>query len=174
MNWSRFALILGLIALVSLTRFLPLPVNFSPIGAIALFGGAMLHRKSLGLAIPLLALFVSDLFLGFYSGIFFVYLGFALSVAIGWALKKRLHFLSIAAGSFGAAVLFFIMSNLGVWLTGSMYPLTLEGLVHCYAAAIPFFGNTLSSTVLFSGILFGAYHFLSHRTSRCQTDVQFR
>ena len=55
------------------------------------------------------------------------------------------------------SVLFFVWTNFGVWAFWNLYPHTLEGLVACYTAAIPFFRNTLLGDVVYSTALFGGF-----------------
>lgn len=149
------------IVVAALFRLVPHPPNFTPIAAIALFAGAYLPRRALGFVVPFGALLLSDLLLGgFYDGIAFVYLAFALTVLIGWTLSSRRSALPIAAAALTSSVLFFAVSNFGTWLGSGMYPHTLGGLQACYVAAIPFFGNTLAGDLVFSALLFGSFALL--------------
>lgn len=128
------------VALLVLWRWIPHPPNFSPVLAFAMFAGAQLPRKWAVGAVWALML-ASDLFLGFHSTMFFVYVALAACTVIGTRYN-------LLVSSLGASVLFFVVSNFGVWLLS--YPLTISGFVQCFALAIPFFWNTLVSTVLFS------------------------
>jgi hypothetical protein len=158
--------IAALILAAAAARFLPhLPANFSPIGAMGIFAGAMLPW-SWALAVALAGLFVSDLVLGFYEPVtmLFVYAGLALNVLAGYGLcRKKRGVVPVIAAALSGAVLFFIFSNAGFWLTGTLYPGTLSGLITCYVAAVPFFGNTLASQLLFSAALFGLQGWLGRR-----------
>jgi len=143
---KRNLTILSLIVLAVITRLLPHPPNVAPITAIALFGGSRFDNKWIGFSLPLLCMFLSDLFLGFSSITMFVYLSFMLISYIGINSKK------ISNGTIlGSSTLFFILTNLGVWLVG--YPLTLAGLVSCYTLAIPFFVNTILGDLFFTHVL---------------------
>jgi vacuolar-type H+-ATPase subunit I/STV1 len=102
-----------------------------------------------------MALFLSDLFIGFYADMAVVYGAFALTVCLGFTLRRQRSALRIVGASVAGALLFFILTNLGVWAFGALYPKTPGGLVDCYFKAIPFFGNTLLSSLLYSAILFG-------------------
>ncbi len=163
MRNSRFLIITLFIVAAALLRLLPHPPNFSPITAIALFGGAYFSHRGLALIVPLLAMGISDLFLGFHQVMPFVYGSFLVAVVIGFALKSNKKVLPIATGAVGASVLFFLVTNFGVWLTGTMYPATFSGLIACYTAAIPFFQNTLLSGLLYSGVLFGSFELLKRK-----------
>lgn len=151
-----------LIVLSIIARLVPHPWNFTPIGALGLFAGANCHPRFSWL-VPLCALLVGDLILGFYNPIsmIFVYFGFLAGPLIGrWIIAPRQ-----SAGRIGVAVLisstvFFILSNLGVWL-GGLYPLTPNGLVECFVLAVPFFGVKLAGDGLYAVILFGGQEMLS-------------
>ncbi len=154
---SRLLLILALIALATASRFLPLPPNFTALGAIALFAGAVLPSLSVGILVVLSSMLISDLFLGFHSTLPFVYAALAATILLGrYLLQSR----KVSAGSFfsatcGHGLLFYLVTNFGVWFSQALYPKTFAGLVSCYVAGLPFLGNTLGSTALFSALLFG-------------------
>jgi len=144
------------IIIASFVRLLPHPPNFSPIAAMALFGGVYLSKKY-ALIIPIIALFISDIFLGFHSTIPFVYGSFLLTGLIGLWLKKHQDFKSIVLGTLLSSILFFIITNFGVWLVGNLYQKNLVGLAQSYIMAIPFFRYTLVGDLFFTGIFFGSY-----------------
>ena len=139
------------------SRLIPHPPNLTSITAIALFGGAYFSDKRLAFLVPLAALFLSDLILGFYSHMEVVYLSFALIVCIGLWLQKRRSAFYIAGAALVSSVLFFFLTNFGVWAFESLYPKTFEGLLACYVAAIPFFQNTLQGDLFFTAVLFGGF-----------------
>jgi hypothetical protein len=148
--------ILGAAAL----RLVPHPPNFTPIAAMALFGGAHLERRWLAFAVPLGAMLLSDLLIGFHSGMAFVYASFASVVLIGWAVRARLTPLRIGGAALASSALFFVVTNFGTWLLSGMYPHTATGLASCYVAAIPFFQNTVAGDLVYSGLLFGGFALL--------------
>lgn len=162
-NNARLAAILSAILIAAAFRLVPHPPNFSPIGAMALFGGAYFGRRSLAFAAPLAALLLSDVILGFHSGMPYVYGSVALIVLIGWAVAKRMSVLTVAGGALASSILFFAVTNFGTWATGELYPQTLAGLAACYVAAIPFFQNTLAGDLFFSALLFGGFALLERR-----------
>ncbi len=157
---SKVTIVLGmvLIALAIVSRLIPHPMNFAPITAIALFGG-MYFDKRFAPILPLAALLISDYFLGFYPGIEFVYASFIISVGIGMWLRDRKSVLMIAGVTVANSVLFFLISNFGVWTSELIYPKTVAGLAECYVAALPFFRNTLLGDVFYVAVLFGLYEF---------------
>jgi hypothetical protein len=150
------ALLLAIITAAAL-RLVPHPPNFSPIDAMALFSGAYLGRRWIAFVAPLAALFLSDLVLGFYHGMVTVYATVALIVVIGWWLSSRRSPLRIAAAALAGSVTFFVITNFGMWLFSGFYPLTSAGLAACYAAAIPFFQNTLAGDLFYAALLFGGF-----------------
>jgi hypothetical protein len=156
-NPARFSAILLAIALAAAMRLLPHPPNFSPIGAMALFGGAYFGRRWLAFLAPLAALLLSDAVIGFHSGMPYVYGSVALVVMIGWAVARRITPFTVAGAAIASSVLFFLVTNFGTWATGELYPQTLAGLAACYVAAIPFFQNTLAGDLFFSAVLFGGF-----------------
>ncbi len=152
-----FALVLILFAAFS--RLIPHAPNFTPLISTALFAGAYLQKR-FAFLVPLAALLTSDLVIGFYDfgSMAFVYGSFLLIAAIGLTMNSKVSAARIAGLSLVGAVLFFVVTNFGVWLLpNSMYPKTLAGLVECYIMAIPFFGNTVLSTLVYSAVMFGAY-----------------
>lgn len=174
----RLALALVLLAVVTRLglNLLPAPPhNFSPIAAMGLFGAAAFNRRWLALAVPFLALFLSDLFLNnviysqFYSGFtlitsWWIYAAFGLVMLAGRALlRERLTAGRVVGASLAGSLLFFLVTNFSVWAEGTMYAKTGAGLLSCYAAGLPFLKNTVLGDLLFSGALFGAYAWLGRR-----------
>ena len=140
-------------------RLIPHPPNFTPIGAMALFGGAYFASKRLALAIPLLAMFLSDLYIsaGYHALMPVVYSCFALTVGIGFWLRRKRTALRTGAAVLGVSILFFVVTNFAVWAAFDLYPKTGGGLVACYVAAIPYFGYTLAGNLMFTAIMFGSF-----------------
>lgn len=154
---------------VAASRFLPHPPNVACVGALGLFAGCYLTSYRAYL-LPLAAMALSDVTgqllgvagLGFYhpATMATVYGGMTVAVWIGRQLAENDAWLRIAGGSLAVSTSFFLISNFGVWL-GGWYPASLTGLAACYANAIPFYGYTLAGDLMFSGVLFGAWHFAS-------------
>lgn len=157
--------VIGLIVLGVLARLIPHPTNFSPLLAVALFAGAKLPSRRLAIALPVLVMVLSDLWLGWHETLPYVYLSLAL---IGWMSWRKLrgekfNWGDLAINSLKASVLFFIVSNLGVWITQDLYLPTFNGLVACFTLALPFFPNTLASTLIYSFAIFGLAAFYERR-----------
>jgi hypothetical protein len=146
-----------MIAAAAFTRLIPHLPNFTAVGAMALFGGAYFSNKKLAFAIPLIAMFLTDLILGFHNTIIAVYIAFALMVVIGMTMIKKKKAGNIILAAVTATVMFFIITNFAFWLTGIMYPMTGAGLVECYAAAIPFFGYNMAGNLFYAGVMFGLF-----------------
>lgn len=150
------------IILAAFLRLVPHIPNFAPIGAMALFGGVYLNKKY-ALLIPLIAMILSDFFLGFSAATPFVYISFLLIGCLGLLLRKHMSFKNILLATLSGSLLFYLITNFGVWLVGNLYPHTLSGLVLCYTLALPFFRNTVLGDLFYVGLFFSAYAFgLSH------------
>ena len=139
-----FGIILGL------TRIIPHPPNFTPILASAIMGPILLKDRWAGMAIPILAMFIGDLIIGFHPYQFVVF--FTL-ITISFVAPMRKNYLYLTMMAIGGSVWFFVTTNFAVWVIWDYYPKTLEGLILCFTLAIPFFINTLISTCLFTGLL---------------------
>jgi len=153
----RFLILTALIVAAAIVRLLPHPPNFAPIAAMALFGGAYFNKKVFAFAIPLAALFLTDLFLGFHNTMWAVYLSFIIIVGLGMVMLKKKSVIKIILASVSASVMFFIVTNFAFWATDTLYPTTAAGLAACYTAAIPFFHNTLIGDLFFTGVMFGLF-----------------
>ena len=159
----RNEVLIGMILATALSRLIPHPFNFAPIGALALFGGAQFADKRLTFLVPLAAMLLSDLCLGFYSHMAWVYGSFALITCMGLWLRAHRSSRHIAGASLMASTLFFLITNFGEWLHGSLYAKSLSGLMDCYVAALPFFGNTLLGDGFYALVLFGGLALLERR-----------
>ena len=161
-------LVIGLILVAAASRLLPHPSNFVPVGAMALFGAAALPKRWLALIVPVLAFYLSDLVLnntlytsyfeGFYWGMSYWTIGaIVLMVVLGMGLLRNLKFswLRVGGAAVSATLVFFLVTNFGVWAGGLMYPKTGAGLLAAYAAGLPFLLNSLLANLVFSGLLFG-------------------
>src|SRR4051794_38089362 len=160
-------LAVGLIVLGAILRATQ-ALNFAPVGSISLFAGARL-RGWQAYAMPLVLMAVTDQFVGGWSAATpLVYVAFLINVWIGTRLRGTENAFKIGAGVVSGSLVFFLLTNFA-WLVGSsMYPHTLAGVVQCYVAAIPFYGRTLASDLLYSGALFGLHAWLSRMVVRSE------
>jgi hypothetical protein len=175
-----------LMVAAALTRLLPHPPNFSPIEAIALFGGAYFASRALAVAVPLVAIFISDLVLGPLQGgqllayfdrkeyldyflspqSFAIYACIALSAVLGFGLRGKVNGGRVLGYSLAGSVLFFVMTNFAVWMTATPLDGNLactSGLLPCYVAAIPFFQWTALGTLFYAALLFGGFALLRRK-----------
>jgi hypothetical protein len=153
----------GLITLGIAARLMPHPWNASPLTAIALFAGAFGPRRW-AVLIPWLCVAVSDLFLGFHQTMFFTWSGFISIGCLGWWLRSRLNAPRLIAASVCASTLFFLWTNLGVWLVGGLYPASGDGLILCYTAGLPFYRTALVGDLVYSLALFGSFGWVMRRS----------
>jgi hypothetical protein len=156
-NHSRLIVLLTAIVAAAALRLVPHPPNFTPVGAMALFSGAYFGRRALAFAAPIGALLLSDAVLGFYHGFLTVYAADLLIVCIGIYALQRRSALRVGMAAIASSVLFFVVTNFGMWLSSGIYPHTATGLGACFAAAIPFFQNTLAGDLFYSVLLFGGF-----------------
>ena len=153
----RFLVLCAMIAAASFTRFIPHLPNFTAIGAMALFGGAYFTNKKIAFAVPLIAMFLTDMIIGFHSTMIAVYFAFALMVVIGMTMLRKKNVSNVVLASLVATVSFFVITNFAIWISGIMYPVTPAGLAECYIAAIPFFGYNLVGNLFYAGVMFGLF-----------------
>jgi hypothetical protein len=155
---------------IAATRFLPHPPNFACLGALGLFAGCYFAGRKAYL-VPAAALLISDLIgqamgirgMGFYNPMVMVatYMGVTMAVPVGRFVRSQsrvglANWGKLPIAALAASTLFFVVSNLGVWL-GPWYPATAGGLLACFTSAIPFFGYTLAGDLAFTGVMFGAF-----------------
>ena len=157
MTKPRLLVLVGMILAAAASRLIPHPPNVASITAVALFGGAYLSDKRLAFLVPVAALFLSDLVLGLYSHMEVIYGSFILVVCVGLMLRRKRTPLRLAGAALSSSIIFFVITNFGVWAFGSLYPKTMAGLATCYVAAIPFFQNTLVGDALYTAVLFGGF-----------------
>ncbi len=180
----RTILIFAMILLAAALRLAPHPWNFTPVGAIALFSGALVRDRRLAFLFPVLVMFATDAIIGFNKLSPLVYASFVLSVLIGRAVvgarfsasqrakrgsqsgsetnAKTRALPRIAAATFLGSLQFFLITNFGVWAFLGSYPRTSAGLAACFLAGVPLFWNTLAGDAVYTTLLFGAF-FLAER-----------
>jgi len=172
----KFIVVLTAIVVASVFRLLPHWPNFTPIATIALLGGSMISNRFLSFAVPVIAMVISDFLTiqlinfrfitpaEYFSslGTAFIYLGVVAMVAIGFFLRKSRSISSLAVASLATAVIFFLLSNLGVWMNNPL-PKTMGGLLATYEMGIPFFAYNLAGNLLFTFLFFGAIQYVSSK-----------
>ncbi len=168
---TDLALALSLVALDVVARLAPHAPNFTPLAASALFAGAVLGSRPLALAVPLAAMLLSDLVLGYSDWIVTgaVYGALALPGLLGiWARARNAGLLAPLV--LGSSLFFFASTNLAVWASSGMYAADVNGLVRCYVAALPFLRNTVLGDMFWTALLFGGWW--SARALFSRTDIQ--
>lgn len=163
---SQRWLVIALIVMGVVSRLVPHPPNVTPLMAIALFGGTYLAKRW-AILLPLTIVILSDAILGWHTTMPFGWAAFAVTGMIAWWVRRQPNVTRIATAALAGSVLFFLITNLGVWLVGGLYPPTAAGFQRCYIAALPFFRNSLLGDVVYTGALFGGFA-LASRSLRAQ------
>ena len=158
-NLKNYFLPICLILVLSFSRVIPHPWNFTPILAVGIFSGFYFKQIYLSFFVVIFSMFIGDLFLGFHSTMFFTYISLVVAVLIGLYIK-RFNFTEILFSGLASSLGFFIITNFGAWLTLEMYEKNLTGLLQSYVLAIPFFHNTLISTLLYLVVLKLLFNFI--------------
>ena len=173
-NIQLFTIILFIIV-GCMSRIIPHAPNFTPIGAICLFGASHFTKKTYAFLVPILIIFFSDLFINnvlypnssfifFYNGFYWQYISYILIISMSVIfLKPKISIFSIGLNSVASSLIFFIISNFGVWIASGMYPLNFIGFISCYVNALPFYYNTLISFLLYSYLLIGAFYLIQRK-----------
>jgi len=169
MSKKTIMIVACLIILAAASRLVKHPANLTPIAAIALFGGWYFNKKSF-IAVPLMAMLASDIFIGLYDWRLMasVYLGITLTFFIGWFLKKNPSWLKVLLGSVSGSIIFFVLTNLAVWAFYPWYAHTWTGLANCFAMGLPFLKNTLAGDLVYGVALFGSYEVVQLLVSQKQ------
>ena len=170
-----------LVVIASLYRIMPgRPYGFAPQIAMALFSGSIVKNKAYSFLLPLFSMLLSDVLYevlfqlkispipGFYGGQWINYLLFGAVTIIGFAINQN-KWISILVGSMAGVLFYFVASNFAVWIGGGLalnnlpYPKTIDGLMTCLAAGVPFMKNSFFATLFFSSVLFGSYYLLNKK-----------
>ncbi len=159
---KQFALIVGLILVAASFRLIDHLPNFTPVGAIALFAGAYITNRILAFIVPLAALLLSDLYLGFYGWEMLVpYIGFLLTILMGFNLQNNKSAVRVGLTSIAASVVFYVFTNFALFYPETLYPHTFAGIIESYVAGIPFFRNALAGDLFYSAALFGSFYLIT-------------
>ena len=164
MNYIKFSkeetFSLALIFIMVFSRLIPHPPNFTPIIAIGIMSGYYFKDLNHSILILLVTMLLSDLFIGFYLNMFFVYLSLIIITIFSFKLTRNINIKNLFIFGFLGSFLFYVVSNFGVWFFGSLYTKNITGLIECYVMGIPFFKNTLISTLIYSYVGFSLVNFL--------------
>lgn len=171
-----FLLVVGILVITSLSRLLPHPWNFSPLGAIAIFGGATIGHRYLNMLIPLFFVWASDLlvnnilyksnfneFVWFYDGFYWQYICYLIVSFLANYAINSFRFHRIILFSLFSSLLFYLISNFGVWVSGSLYSPDFQGLISCYVAGLPFLKGNLLGDLVYTSVLFGVFYLATRK-----------
>ncbi|MDQ7818038.1 MAG: DUF6580 family putative transport protein [Melioribacteraceae bacterium] len=171
--------ILLLIILVTLSRLVPHMLNFSPLGAISLFGAAYFKQRWQAFLVPVIAAWVSDLFINnilyshlyptftlFYEGFFWQYGSYVFITLGGLFILKKINVSRLVTASLFSSSIFYIVTNFGFWISSPFYTKDFHGLITCFVAAIPFIKGTILGDAIFSSVMFGSFYFLQQKYSQ--------
>jgi len=142
--------IIFFVFILALSRIIPHPPNFTPILASAIMAPLLIKDRWFGIAIPIFAMFISDIIIGFHNYQFVIY---STILTIGLVTPMNKNYALLGFMVLASSVWFFVVTNFAVWILWDFYPKTINGLISCYILALPFFKNTLISTFLFTGIM---------------------
>jgi hypothetical protein len=159
----KFYVVFTMIVAAAMMRLIPHWPNFTPVAAIALFGGTFLKRKELAFLVPIAAMLLSDLIIGFHATMLPVYLSFVAIVGVGLFLQRRLSVVNTLSASLLASVIFYLVTNFASWTSGMMpYPMNAAGLIQCYIAGLPFLFNGVLGDLFYTTVLFGALYLVAN------------
>ena len=152
-----------LILFAAFSRLLPHPENFAPVAAAAIFAGLFMNKKY-AIIIPITATFLSDIFLGLYPYVLWVYGTYILIALINIGMRKYYESYKgvrkaglLYGTTLFSSIIFFLVTNFGVWTSGLYYEMSFKGLLTSYAAAIPFFRTSLLADVVYITLMVGIY-----------------
>ena len=154
MNYLKFSLVIFFVLAAS--RFIPHPPNFTPIISMAILSAYFMKNLKHSILLILSTMLITDIFLGFYKDMFFIYISLFIITLISFKLSSKIDIKNLFLYCIFSSITFFVITNFGVWVLGDLYDNNLQGLIECYFMAIPFFKNTLISTIVFS---YAAYTF---------------
>ena len=162
-NRKSIYIVLCLVSLLALSRLIPHPPNFTPVLGMAVFSGAILSKRLIAYLIPLIAMLLSDLYLGFHASMLVVYFSLAICVLIGTLIETRISILSSLMGISFGVLAFFLITNFAVWYGSGMYEFSISGLMTCYFMGLPFVQNTFISSILYGMGAFLIYDIINKR-----------
>ncbi|MEI6817513.1 MAG: DUF6580 family putative transport protein [Bacteroidota bacterium] len=168
----RTLAIISMVFMAAFARLIPHPWNFTPIAAMALFGGVYFKDKALAFVITILSLIVSDVLTVMFInnhfttlsnyfvsyGVLSIYGCFILTIGIGFLLRKKTNLLTVVGASLVSSTLFYLVTNYPCWVGNPIYPKNIEGLTACYIAGLEFYRNGILGDLFYSGVLFGGFY----------------
>ena len=166
---QKIVLFVYFVGLIALSRIIPHPPNFTPVLAMAVFMPYLTRDLYSAMVVPLSAMFVSDLFIGFHSYMIWVYGSILLGTILShYTMSMKKAYVHLGVNALSSPIIFFVITNFAVWMSG-YYGMTWEGLVTCFIMAVPFFANTLAGTVFYVFLL-GVVSYSATNLTRRYTD----
>jgi len=154
---------ISLILILAFSRLIPHPPNFTPIIAMAVMSSFFFRNVYLSLATLFISMLLADAFIGFYNNMLFVYFSLLLITIIFFKINYKINYKNLFIFTFSGTLIFYLISNFGVWATGNLYEKNINGLINCYFLAIPFFKNSIISTIIFSYTTFFAKNYIEKK-----------
>lgn len=180
----KFSILTLLIVLAAFSRLIPHMPNFSPLGAIGLFGAAYFTKKWQAFFIPIAATWLSDLFINnvvyakyypeftwFYDGFYWQYAAYLLITLFGLVIFKKVTLPNTIVGALGSSLIFYLVTNFGCFPNKPTYTQDINGLINCYVAGIPFLKGTLLGDLFYCGILFGSFEFAKRKVPQLNIAI---
>ena len=176
---------LSLILLIAVaSRIIPHPSNFAPMGAMALFGATYFDRKYFGILLPVLATWISDLFINnivyseyyptftwFYEGFYWQYITYIIIGLAGILILKKVTLPRLLIGSLASSLIFFLITNLACWYNNPMYSQDVTGVFHCYIMGLPFLRGTLMGDLFYSTVLFTSFILIQYQVPKLKKQI---
>lgn len=175
----RFAVLASMILLAAFSRCIPHMPNFSPLGAMSLFGAAYFTKKWQAFLVPIAATFLSNLYINnvIYAAnyphfiwiskqFYWVYGSYILITIAGFLILKKITVSGVLFASLASTAIFFLITNFACWPGNSLYSQDISGLFQSYAAGLPFLKGTLLGDLFYSTVMFGSYALLEKRFPR--------
>ena len=160
-NLNKEIIPIGLILILAVSRLIPHPPNFTPIIAVAIMSSYFFRNIYLSILTLIISMLIADVFIGFYKNMFFVYTSLIIITFIFFKISKKIKYKNLYIFAFFGSLIFYLISNFGVWALDGLYEKNLNGLIDCYILAIPFFKNTFFSSIVFSYPAIFAYKSLN-------------
>ena len=160
-NLNKEIIPIGLILILAASRLIPHPPNFTPIIAVAIMSSYFFRNIYLSILTLIISMLIADVFIGFYKNMFFVYTSLIIITFIFFRISKKIKYKNLYIFAFFGSLIFYLISNFGVWSLVGLYEKNLNGLIECYILAIPFFKNTFFSSIVFSYPAIFAYKSLN-------------
>ena len=164
-KYKREILPISLILILTFSRLIPHPPNFTPLIAMGILSGYFFKNVYTSFSVMLFSMLLADVFIGFYQNMIFVYLSLFLIVFIFFKISDKVNYKNLFICSAVGSFIFFIISNFGVWFLGKNYENNIHGLISCYIAGLPFLKNSLISTIFYTYLTFSIFKFSTYNLS---------